>query len=58
MLTTIYNALSQIIGAPNSIPTTNVLHTYAGLILYVTGCLLTILVISFVCKFVLKLVER
>lgn len=58
MLTTIYNALSQIIGAPTGIPQNNVISTYCGLFLYATGCLVTLLVISFVCKFVLKLVER
>ena len=61
MLQTIYNILVSIVGNPNTFTT---LQSAPGLvqlgafILYISSCLIVLCTISFVFKFILKLVDR
>lgn len=60
MLTSIYSALLAIIGQPTVLPNSSspVLAQFGGLIVYTVSALMCLMVVSFVFKFILKLVER
>lgn len=62
MLANLYNALIQIIGNPNtlnsSIANMPVTIQVAHMMMYVVSSLIVLMVVSFVFKFLLKLVER